>query len=136
MMANDWKRLNIWLATDNHFDYVEFSAACKAAGTEPQTAHEFAQKAGMVTAGMIMYPELSADQAYLKFINENRQEQPSPAIVSRGLGDTVAKITHATGLDKLATLYTQVTGKPCGCASRQEALNKLGPYGITEEKGE
>jgi hypothetical protein len=52
---------------------------------------------------------------------------------SRGLGDTVAKITKATGLDQLAILYTKVTGKPCGCASRQEALNKLVPYNITEE---
>ena len=51
---------------------------------------------------------------------------------SRGLGDTIANITHATGLDKLATLYTQVTGKPCGCQSRQEALNKLIPYGVKE----
>lgn len=53
-------------------------------------------------------------------------------VPSRGLGDTIAKITHATGLDKLAEVYTQVTGKPCGCASRQEALNKLVPYGIVE----
>ena len=51
---------------------------------------------------------------------------------SRGLGDTVAKITHATGLDKLADIYTGLTGKPCGCASRQEALNKLVPYGVVE----
>jgi hypothetical protein len=50
-----------------------------------------------------------------------------------GLGDTIAKITHATGLDKLSNLYTQITGKPCGCAGRQEALNKLIPYGIKEE---
>lgn len=51
---------------------------------------------------------------------------------SRGLGDTVAKITHATGLDKLAELYTSLTGKPCGCAGRQDALNKLFPYGVKE----
>lgn len=54
-------------------------------------------------------------------------------VPSKGLGDTVAKITHATGLDKLADLYTHVTGKPCGCSERQEALNKLLPYGIKEE---
>lgn len=51
---------------------------------------------------------------------------------SRGLGDTIAKITHATGLDVLAKTYTAITGKPCGCASRQEALNKLFPYGVAE----
>jgi hypothetical protein len=51
---------------------------------------------------------------------------------SRGFGDTVYKITHTTGLDKLAELYTRITGKPCGCSQRQEALNKLFPYGIKE----
>jgi len=53
---------------------------------------------------------------------------------SRGLGDTVAKVTRATGLVKLAELYTKVTGKPCGCHSRQNALNKLLPYNIKEEE--
>lgn len=52
---------------------------------------------------------------------------------SLGFGDTIAKITHTTGLDKLAEAYTNITGKPCGCQSRQEALNKLFPYGIKEE---
>jgi hypothetical protein len=51
---------------------------------------------------------------------------------SRGFGDTVYKVTHITGLDKLAEIYTQITGKPCGCSQRQEALNKLFPYGIKE----
>lgn len=51
---------------------------------------------------------------------------------SQGFGDTIAKITHATGLDKLADIYTNITGKPCGCQSRQEALNKLFPYGVKE----
>jgi hypothetical protein len=54
-------------------------------------------------------------------------------IKSTGLGDTIAKITHATGLDKLSALYTSITGKPCGCQERQEALNKLLPYGVKEE---
>lgn len=52
---------------------------------------------------------------------------------SRGLGDTIYKITHATHLDKLAEIYTQITGKPCGCDKRQDALNKLFPYGVKEE---
>lgn len=53
---------------------------------------------------------------------------------SVGLGDTIAKITHATGLDKLAEMYTKITGRPCGCQQRQEALNKLFPYGVKEEE--
>ena len=34
----------------------------------------------------------------------------------KGIGDTVAAITKATGLDKLV-------GKDCGCPERQEAWN-------------
>lgn len=47
---------------------------------------------------------------------------------SRGLGDTVAKITHATGLDKIAKAYTRRTGRDCGCNRRQAKLNRLMPY--------
>jgi hypothetical protein len=59
--------------------------------------------------------------------------QEVASIPSKGLGDTVAKITHATGLDKLAEVYTRITGKDCGCKGRQEFLNKLIPYGVKEE---
>lgn len=62
------------------------------------------------------------------------KEEVESGIVSYGLGDTIAKITHATGLDKLANIYTNITGKPCGCQSRQEALNKLFPYGVKEDE--
>ncbi|QTA85291.1 hypothetical protein [Desulfonema magnum] len=41
-----------------------------------------------------------------------------------GLGDCIAQITHALGLDKTAKIYEQTTGKSCGCAMRQELLNK------------
>lgn len=44
-----------------------------------------------------------------------------------GLGDVVADFTHLTGLDHLSRAYTQVTGKDCGCKSRQEALNRIAP---------
>ena len=46
----------------------------------------------------------------------------------QGLGDAVAELTHATGLDNLAKLYTQTTGKDCGCDQRRETLNKLVPF--------
>lgn len=45
-----------------------------------------------------------------------------------GLGDTIALITRATGLDRLAHLYTRVTGKDCGCRRRQTKLNARFPY--------
>jgi hypothetical protein len=41
---------------------------------------------------------------------------------SRGLGDTVEKIIHATGLQIF------VEGKDCGCEQRKEKLNQLFPY--------
>ncbi len=42
-----------------------------------------------------------------------------------GLGDCIAKITHAPGADEVAKTYQQTTGKSCGCAMRQEMLNKI-----------
>ena len=47
--------------------------------------------------------------------------------VGKGLGDYVADLTHATGLDQVADLYTEITGQPCGCEERQEMLNNLVP---------
>ncbi len=45
---------------------------------------------------------------------------------SKGLGDTVKKITEKTGIDKLVHKYF---GDDCGCDDRQEALNRMVPYG-------
>jgi hypothetical protein len=42
-----------------------------------------------------------------------------------GLGDTVAQITKATGIDKLVKF---VAGEDCGCDARKEKLNALFPY--------
>jgi len=54
---------------------------------------------------------------------------------SKGLGDTLAKITKATGIDKVAKF---VLGEDCGCDERKEKLNKLFPYAkpkcLTEEE--
>jgi len=44
---------------------------------------------------------------------------------SKGLGDTIAKITKATKIDKLVK---KVVGEDCGCEERQTLLNKLFPY--------
>lgn len=59
-------------------------------------------------------------------------EISSEKITMVGLGDTLAIITAATGLDEIAAIYTRLTGLDCGCASRKEALNKLFPYGVRE----
>lgn len=48
------------------------------------------------------------------------------ACKSRGLGDTIAKITHATGI---AQVVKKVSGgKDCGCRGRQAKLNEMFPY--------
>lgn len=48
---------------------------------------------------------------------------------SKGLGDTIAKLTHAIGLDKLAEEVAQTVGKEdCGCNKRRKKLNEMFPY--------
>jgi hypothetical protein len=48
---------------------------------------------------------------------------------SEGLGDTIAKITSATKLDKLADSIAKAAGADdCGCKARQAKLNQMFPY--------
>lgn len=48
---------------------------------------------------------------------------------SRGLGDTIAKVTNKTGIDKVAKFAAKAMGKEdCGCDARKESLNKIFPY--------
>tara|TARA_Y100001938_G_scaffold3094_1_gene3838 strand:+ start:686 stop:850 length:165 start_codon:yes stop_codon:yes gene_type:complete len=47
---------------------------------------------------------------------------------SKGLGDTIEKITKATGIKKVVEKVNKVTGRDCGCEERKEALNRLFPY--------
>ena len=48
---------------------------------------------------------------------------------SQGLGDTIAKVTNALGIDKLAEEVAQAMGKEdCGCNKRRRKLNDLFPY--------
>lgn len=48
---------------------------------------------------------------------------------SQGFGDTIAKVTNALGIDKLAEEVAQSMGKSdCGCKKRQQKLNEMFPY--------
>lgn len=48
---------------------------------------------------------------------------------SEGLGDTVAKITHFFGIDKLADKIAKLFGREdCGCNRRRKKLNKIVSY--------
>ena len=44
---------------------------------------------------------------------------------SEGLGDTIEKITEATGIKKAVKF---IAGEDCGCDKRKEKLNQLFPY--------
>ena len=46
---------------------------------------------------------------------------------SKGLGDTVEKLTEATGIKKVVEAITD----DCGCQERKDKLNKLFPYATT-----
>lgn len=47
---------------------------------------------------------------------------------SKGLGDTIAKITDVTGIKAIVEKVSETLGKDCGCKGRQEKLNELFPY--------
>ena len=58
----------------------------------------------------------------LNFMQNNKNK-------SKGLGDSIAKITKATGLNSLAQMGANMLGKKdCGCNKRKETLNKVFPY--------
>ena len=44
---------------------------------------------------------------------------------SKGLGDSIEKITTATGTKKVVH---KIAGKDCGCNKRKQILNKVFPY--------
>ena len=47
---------------------------------------------------------------------------------SKGLGDSIEKITKATGIKKVVDTVSKVTKKPCNCGKRKDTLNRLFPY--------
>lgn len=51
---------------------------------------------------------------------------------STGLGDTIEKITKATGIKKIVDLMSD----DCGCEERKQKLNKLFPYEKHRAKSE
>lgn len=47
---------------------------------------------------------------------------------ARGLGDSIEKVTKATGIKAVVEKVAEKTGKPCGCSERRDTLNRLFPY--------
>jgi hypothetical protein len=44
---------------------------------------------------------------------------------SKGLGDSVEKLTTATGVKAVVDALSKTTGKPCGCAKRKDVVDAL-----------
>jgi len=69
---------------------------------------------------------------------ESQNEEPSKngffmgdldiPLKSRGLGDTIAKITKVTGIKAIVDTVNKTLGRECKCKERQSKLNKLVPY--------
>ena len=49
---------------------------------------------------------------------------------SRGLGDTIEKITKVTGIKTVVEGVSKAAGKDCGCGKRKDTLNRVFPYNI------
>ena len=73
------------------------------------------------------------EQAYYKGLDKRTKEykewvasrEEAIASESTGLGDTIEKITTATGI-KAAVKF--LAGEDCGCTERKDTLNKVFPY--------
>lgn len=47
---------------------------------------------------------------------------------SKGLGDTIDKITSSTGIKSVVCGVSRIIKKDCGCSKRKQALNRMFPY--------
>jgi len=47
---------------------------------------------------------------------------------SKGLGDSIEKITKATGIKTMTEVISKGLNVPCGCEGRKDALNTIFPY--------
>jgi hypothetical protein len=57
-----------------------------------------------------------------------------PTQPSKGLGDTIAKVTHYTGISKLTDVITDALGiEDCGCNRRREELNNAVNYNLSSD---
>ena len=63
-----------------------------------------------------------------KRTKEYKEWKAKHAAASEGLGDTVEKITKATGIKKAVDTVFQKLEKSCGCEERKEKLNQVFRY--------
>lgn len=67
---------------------------------------------------------MEAQQVAQSLNEENINTMPQ----DRGLGDTIERITKATGVKKVAETISKKMGKDCGCGQRRDSLNRMFPY--------
>lgn len=129
MNLTDRKYTELIERFDDWYDMVNIVATFRHLGLAGDISpDEYLKAIDALQIAKARYPSLPLNEAYAAHIAGPQSE----IIRSQGLGDTVAKFTHATGLDKLSGLYSRITGKDCGCSQRQDALNRLVPYGTKE----
>ena len=56
---------------------------------------------------------------------KNKRSPKRRTVKSKGVGDTIAKVTKATGIDKAVKF---LAGEDCGCDDRRKKLNDMFPY--------
>lgn len=66
-----------------------------------------------------------AETVMQELLNQGEEKEIVERIESEGLGDTIEKITEATGIKKAVKW---LLGDDCGCDERKEKLNKMFPY--------
>lgn len=73
---------------------------------------------------------IASQQKEAEMMQEQRffMNDPEIPMESRGIGDTIAKITKATGIKKAVDTVFDAIGKDCGCSERQRKLNRMLPY--------
>ena len=103
-------------------DYFQKWEEGKGAGQTPGSNAQ-------VKAGVVQTPEErqkeKEEREKRRIQIEKSQEVPQK---SRGIGDTIEKITKAIGIRAVVDAFTKATGKDCGCDGRREWLNRNVPY--------
>jgi hypothetical protein len=68
-------------------------------------------------------------------VKEVKQQEENGIVnmKSKGLGDSIAKFTTATGIKTVVDKVSDGLNIPCGCKARQEALNKAFPYKMKKQ---
>ena len=70
MLAQNGARIKVVLGQKERWDYAEFQVECEKAGQPVIPMNEWVQKVGMLTAGILRWPDVEPAQAYQNFVYE------------------------------------------------------------------